>query len=323
MLKEFTTSTVRSSRQLLAWREIMSDVYYSVDVVRPERTLRGKIWEVAIEDLSVTRFDSDHQRVLRTRTKIAQDPEDAYVFIMPQREKMYYSQVGRSGFVSEGDYILVSTSEFYELSCPDGFVNYTVKIPGPALRRRIPNVDDHLCCRFPMNRDMAQIALCLATKAASTMATSEMAHAGAVARRIEDFIGAVIECEQPSAVRQEKRSRFLLRQRIFQEIASRIEDPDLSPREIAERVGISVSYLHRIFNEHGTTVSTYVMDQRLNRAYEQLARSEGLELTVAEIAYSVGFKNPSHFSRSFARRYNMAPSDVRRRSSPFLTQDRH
>lgn len=311
MLKEFNTDTITTARQLPAWREIMSDVYYSVDIVRPEQDLRGKIREVEIDSLSVTRFDSDHQRVLRTRSKIAQGPDDSYVFIMPQREKMFYSQLGRNGFVAEGDYILVSTSEFYELSCPDNFINYTVKLPGQKLRDRIPDIDDHLCCRFPMNREMAQIAMALATKAAATLASTPSIHAAAIAQRIEDFIGMVIECEDTSEVGQEKRARFLLRQRISQYIRSKVEDQDLSPREIATRLGISVSYLHRVFNEHGSTVSAYIMDQRLNLAYEKLASSNGLRATIAEVAYSTGFKNPSHFCKAFASRYNKAPSDVR------------
>jgi AraC-like DNA-binding protein len=38
----------------------------------------------------------------------------------------------------------------------------------------------------------------------------------------------------------------------------------------------------------------------------------GGRLTVSEIAYQVGFKNVSHFSRSFSRQFNMAPRDARR-----------
>jgi AraC-like DNA-binding protein len=314
MLKEFTTDTFQTSRQLRAWREIMSDVYYSVDIGRPESYLRGNLREVEIGNLSVTRFDSDHQRVFRTRQKIAEGPDDSYVFILPQREKMYYSQLGRSGFVSEGDYILVSTSEFYELSCPDNFVNYTVKLPGATLRQRIPDVDDHLCCRFPMNREMAQIALTLATKAAATLSKSgNTNHVDAIAKRIEDFIAMVIECEDTSAVGQEKRARFLLRQRISNYIRDRATDTDLTPRAIAESNGISLSYLHRIFNEHGTTIASYMLDQRLNLAYEKLANPLGPQMTVAEVAYSVGFKSASHFSKAFATRYNMTPTDVRQR----------
>lgn len=314
MLKEFDTSTVHTSRQLRAWREIMSDVYYSVDISRPEPHLRGHLREVEIGNVSVTRFDSDQQRVFRTREKIAEGPDDSYVFIMPQREKMFYSQLGRSGYVAAGDYILVNTSEFYELSCPDNFVNYTVKLPGASLRQRIPDLDDHLCCRLPMNREMAQIALALAIKAAATLSKSPAAgHADAIGQRVEDFIAMVIECEDTSALGQEKRSRFLLRQRISQDIRLRVADADLNPRAIAERNGISLSYLHRVFNEHGTTVASYILDQRLQLAYEKLTNSSGPLLTVSEVAYSVGFKSASHFCKAFAARFHMTPSEVRQR----------
>jgi AraC-like DNA-binding protein len=121
----------------------------------------------------------------------------------------------------------------------------------------------------------------------------------------------VIECEDTTAVGQEKRARFLLRQRISQFIRERVTDPDLTPRAIAEHNGISLSYLHRVFNEHGTTVSSYVLDQRLNLAYEKLANPLAPLMTVAEVAYSVGFKSASHFCKAFAGRYNLTPSDVR------------
>jgi len=314
MLKEFDTGTIQTSRQLRAWREMMSDVYYSLDVARPEAHLRGNLREVQIGNISVSRFDADSQRVFRTRQKISEGPDDSYVFIMPQREKMFYSQLGRNGFVAAGDYILVSTSEFYELSCPDNFVNYTVKLPGASLRQRIPDLDDHLCCRFPMNREMAQIALTLATKSAATLSKSPApGHAEAIGQRVEDFIAMVIECEDTTAVGQEKRARFLLRQRISHGIRDRLTDADLAPRSIADRNGISLSYLHRIFNEHGTTVSSYILDQRLQLAYEKLANPLGPRLTVSEVAYSVGFKSASHFCKAFAARYNMTPSDVRQR----------
>jgi AraC-like DNA-binding protein len=112
-------------------------------------------------------------------------------------------------------------------------------------------------------------------------------------------------------VGQEKRARFLLRQRISQFIRERVTDTDLTPRAIAEHNGISLSYLHRVFNEHGTTVSSFILDQRLNLAYEKLANPQAPLMTVAEVAYSVGFKSASHFCKAFAGRYHLTASDVR------------
>ena len=63
-----STVGVDSSRQLLKWQQIMGDVYYRVDIVGDRKHgIRGKLAEQALGGVSLTRFDSDRQRVLRTR----------------------------------------------------------------------------------------------------------------------------------------------------------------------------------------------------------------------------------------------------------------
>ena len=52
------------------------------------------------------------------------------------------------------------------------------------------------------------------------------------------------------------------------------------------------------------------------RAYELLVADPGGRLTVSEIAYQVGFKNVSHFSRSFSRQFGIAPRDARQLARP-------
>jgi hypothetical protein len=93
-VKQFTTAKVDNSRQLSAWREFMSDVYYSVDVLRDGRHLRGRIDEGEIGNVSITRFDTDAQRVQRTRSCMARSPDDSYVMVFPRRETLFYSQAG-------------------------------------------------------------------------------------------------------------------------------------------------------------------------------------------------------------------------------------
>ena len=125
-MKAFSTLDYPEHKQLGAWQEIMSDVYYSVEIKRAlNRGLRGHITQYDIANVSITRFDADEQRVFRTQSRISRDPDDSYVFVAPVRKELYFSHAGRSGFVKPGGYVLVRTSEFYELSCPDGFMNKT------------------------------------------------------------------------------------------------------------------------------------------------------------------------------------------------------
>lgn len=311
-MKSFTTSQFNSAKQLLAWQEIMSEVYYSLEIRRTAgEGLRGLIREYDVGPVSITTFDSDEQRVLRTRDRIAVDPDDSFVFVMPRRKHLYYSQNGRSGVVAPGGYVLVSTSEFYELSCPDGFVNWTVKMPGPQLRARIPNVEDYCACRFPNNRAMAHIARSFVRSVAVSFGSSDVPNPTALGNSLVDLMALVVRSEEHDDGLSQRRSRLQLRRRILEYIRDHLQDADLSPHSIATKLGISTSYLYRLFEDKGNTVGQLIIAQRLQWAYELLASDGERRFTVAEVAYAAGFRNVSHFSRVFTERYHMSPSAVR------------
>jgi AraC-like DNA-binding protein len=51
-------------------------------------------------------------------------------------------------------------------------------------------------------------------------------------------------------------------------------------------------------------------DYRLQKAMELLKNNP--ELGIKEVTYLVGFKERSHFSYSFTKKYNISPSEVRK-----------
>ncbi|MFI8966394.1 AraC family transcriptional regulator [Streptomyces sp. NPDC053493] len=99
-------------------------------------------------------------------------------------------------------------------------------------------------------------------------------------------------------------TEMLSRIRAF--IEGRLRDPDLSPESIARAHHISVRYLHKLFQNDGTTVSQWVRRRRLESCRIELGRSH--RLTVAAVAHRWGFSSPSHFSRTFRGAYGMSPS---------------
>lgn len=313
-MKAFSTLEYSEDKQLGAWQEIMSDVYYSVEVKRMRsQGLRGQIRQYDIGSLSITTFDADEQRVFRTQARISRDPDDSYVFVTPVRKELYFSQAGRSGFVKPGGYVLVRTSEFYELSCPDGFINWTVKIPGEDMRRRIPDVDDYCACRFRNNLPMAHIARQHIRSMALTFGNVNPPNAASLAGNLVDAVALVIRSEtEGQAGEGDSHSQYRIRRRIMDHIRDNIQDPELTPKVIAEANGISVSYLYKLFQSSGTTVGEYVLAQRLQAAYERLTTAHHVKLTVAEAAYAAGFRNLSHFSRVFREKYHVSPSAVRK-----------
>ncbi|MFD3335956.1 helix-turn-helix domain-containing protein [Streptomyces sp. NPDC058700] len=85
-------------------------------------------------------------------------------------------------------------------------------------------------------------------------------------------------------------------------------DPDLAPESIARAHHISVRYLHKLFQNDGTTVSQWVRRRRLESCRIELGRSDR-RFTVASVAHRWGFTSPSHFSRTFRGAYGMSPRE--------------
>jgi AraC-like DNA-binding protein len=133
----------------------------------------------------------------------------------------------------------------------------------------------------------------------------------ALATEIVSFVALTIGSEDRGAATDVRNARYHLRRRIVEFIESHLSDQSLSPKKIAASSRISLSYLYSLFNDNETTVSQFVQAKRLQRAYEILVADPRGHRTVSEVAYEVGFKNVSHFSRCFSRHFKVAPRDAR------------
>jgi len=90
-----------------------------------------------------------------------------------------------------------------------------------------------------------------------------------------------------------------------------LSDPGLSTAMVAEATGISPRYLSFLLKQNGTPFSELVWDKRMKIASRWLASSDPDRISIAEIAFRVGFKSPAHFSRMFKRVHNRGPREYR------------
>ena len=88
----------------------------------------------------------------------------------------------------------------------------------------------------------------------------------------------------------------------WEELAVRAQ---YKPSEIAKLTQVSLRTLQRHFrSKYNITISEWLRSIRLREAYSRLKAGQ----TVKEVAYSLGFKQLSHFSREFKRMYGVPPS---------------
>ncbi|WP_315822268.1 helix-turn-helix transcriptional regulator [Paraflavitalea speifideaquila] len=86
---------------------------------------------------------------------------------------------------------------------------------------------------------------------------------------------------------------------------------NLKLREFAQLSNRSLATFKRDFRKiYGTTPGKWLLEERLNHAMG-LLRDKGK--TIGEASFGSGFESVSHFSRSFKKRFGLAPSSVKQK----------
>jgi len=89
-----------------------------------------------------------------------------------------------------------------------------------------------------------------------------------------------------------------------------LDDDQFGIHELCSEIGMSRAQLYRKFKTlTDRTVNEYLLNFRLFKAKELLIKTD---LNVSEVAFEVGFKNLSHFSRAFREEFGQNPSSLRK-----------
>jgi len=97
--------------------------------------------------------------------------------------------------------------------------------------------------------------------------------------------------------------------RVRQQLVERLRDGEPEQGGIARRLGMSERTLQRRLRDEGTTFAALVDEARLELARMYLADPK---LAVFEIAFLLGYSEPSAFNRAFRRWTGASPSEHRR-----------
>jgi len=94
-------------------------------------------------------------------------------------------------------------------------------------------------------------------------------------------------------------------------IAQNLADPGLTPGAVAAHLGLSTRSLSRLFAINGNTIERSIWSCRLAAARDHLSDPNLRHKSITEVAFSCGFNDAAHFSRSFLNAYGVTPSEFR------------
>jgi len=123
-------------------------------------------------------------------------------------------------------------------------------------------------------------------------------------RRLRERFAKQIRIEPKEITITSTDEKFL--RRAVSLIESKLEDPEYDVESFSRDIGMSrVGLYYKLKALTDLSVQEFIFSMRLKRA-AQLLKESGL--TVTEVAYQVGFKDSSHFTKLFKKQFGMPPS---------------
>lgn len=307
----FQTDDLALAQRYSAWRDAICDVYVHVDVKATDPdNYRGFIREAKFGDVVMTDILLSEQRIRRNREHISKLDKDCYYLQLIHRGNLSVLQHGSTHRSNAARGAIFCATEQYELQCHGEVRSFYLEIPRDDFAQRFPRERIPVSASLNTTQGLGRIA----TEFCATLATEgskleDTIRAG-LGNQLMDVLAFTLlssEGDMPAAEGSVKKARLMSVQRWIED---HIGNPDLSLEAIAAANGMSLRYLHTLFEPCEMSASEWIWNRRLQLSYDCLARGDGRSIT--SIAFDHGFNSSAHFSTLFRRKYGISPRDVGR-----------
>jgi AraC-like DNA-binding protein len=310
----FSTRALTTDNQLLAWRARVGHV---VDVPPSNKQVAAgfgaNIDKYAINEMTFTDTRTDAMRLERSVARVSIDSHRDYVF------QVFLE--GETGNVTGMHKKRSATGSAQGIIAFD--LNQPFRVERPAchvLSLFVPRtiVDAGLSDGESIHGRVVQQG--------SPLAGLVLDHVTAISKEIPQLgLGGAVDALTAgarllvAAFRKESRlmgtERAALQAAVMGQVRRFVEanlhQGDLTPSSVVAALQLKRATIYRWF-EHEGGLGAYIRHRRLRMAADELVRFP--QIPVTEIAYGLGFKSASDFTRAFRRAFDMSPQDTRARA---------
>ncbi|MCC7412482.1 MAG: helix-turn-helix domain-containing protein [Gammaproteobacteria bacterium] len=325
MAQIWSTAEIAAERRLEFLDRHVSSMFCATDVASPVQAVLdfAEFHNVRLGHIDVIRF-LGHGTVTATRRlrHIRADQADSFILYLPLTACVEMDHSGRRSEIRPGSFTFVHTARPFlgvlraDAAAPqDVYASLHVRVPGPLVRERLPQLE-HCCNRvFPVapgaSRLMSNLVESVLIEGESLTAAQAVEICGPLVQVIclaadEALRGLGSGVTAPDA----QRGQALERVRTY--ILANLSNPGLNTILLARSCGMSVRYLHALFEGSGWTVASWIRELRLQKCRIALRDSRLSGRSIAEIALAWGFNDPGHFSRLYKNRFKCLPREDRR-----------
>lgn len=304
-----------------SWQAQIKDFVGLTDTsIGDESEFRGEVKYARLGDVSLVNVLSSRELSRRTAQHVRNDPRDQYVLANVNSGAIQFRQLKSQFELVAGSFILFRTDRPFEWQHHDPASVSNVAIPGNMLRARLRNIDSFLSRPQSGQSGMWRVLHDLLESLGQHSSVLPEEATYTIATQLIELLGVSLEAGEHDEVPLDVEAlRKPVYRRCVAFIRSNLSDENLNPENIARAVGLSVRSLHRLFQEAGEPVGTFLRTIRLEKCCADLADPGKNHFSIGEIAYQAGFRSQAHFANIFKSRYQMAASEWRRNAQMRLS----
>ncbi|GCB43760.1 helix-turn-helix domain-containing protein [Streptomyces sp. NL15-2K] len=258
-------------------------------------------------EVLVTRITGGPCTVLRSRSLIGSGDRELVKVALYGRGRAGVEQDGRQCLPGPGDLVVYETVRPYELCFWEPFDIVVLGIPRALLGPHVHGLGSRTALAVPTDGGGRRLAATLLRDTADGLD----ACVGSGGPHLADALVSVVLsalAEQPVVAHPTDN----LADRILTYCLGRLSDPRLAPELVARAHSISVRYLHKVLQQRGVTLSSWIRASRLERIRRDLADPLLADRSVAVIAARWGVLDATHLSRALRAEFGQSAAEIRR-----------
>jgi len=312
-LATFSTHDIPVDNRTRAYQDTMNQLFSLGLQINPD--------EQEPFDMRMTAYSSPWLRfaALRfsphstTRRIVADASVQTYFLLGLQKEgKTTVVQDGREAAIEPGDLFLVDTGRPFHLK-PGAIQTNSLYIPANQLREVFAEADALTAVRIRGDSGAGAMLRGMVDELFDLAPNLDELTASRISTATPHVVAMALSSMARTATAIPPRLERYHKDRIRRFVRTHLHDPNLTAEMIAKGVELSPRHVYELFSGEPVTLMKSIWIERLERCKEELSLPLLRHRTISEIAYSWGFRDLAHFSRSFRSRFQQTPREFRRR----------
>ena len=297
------------------WQSVVSDTFFPLDTTMADaQTFTGDLstWDLGIVGLSQMRCDG----VLYKRHKrhFLDEIDSSLLITIPRKGDVGFSQNARRTVCSPGGFLVERGDLPYEFWHEQTNELLVLKVSSESVRTRIGPTDRLGALSFDGTQGIANYFLDVVETTARHVEVMDDTARSTAGMHILDLLCLSIRKDDRVLDSNTSSVRAAHLHRAEQFIRNNLGDHDLSSTLVAAACNVSLRYLQQLFSDADKSVSGFIREKRLIRAYEDLS-VRGPTSTVAEIAQKWGFSDQPQFNKAYRAQFGCTPTETRKRAT--------